>query len=111
MIFDGGAEGPESVLVGSVDPAGTLPALYHKPGLLEHAQVLADRRPRHLELRRDLSCGQLPVPYQFQDAQPTGRRDHLQWFHTALTLASSARRRVLPGSRLDSGALFKIELK
>jgi len=84
VIFDDRAEGPQGGPVGAVDAAGALSALYHKPGLLEHAQVLADRRPRHLELRRDFSRGQLLVPHQFENAQPPGRGDDLQRVHSCL---------------------------
>src|SRR5213075_2585777 len=97
---DCGAERPERGLVGPVNAAGALAALDHKPGLLEHAQVLADRRPGHLELCRDLSRRQLPIPDQLEDAQPAWRGDHLQRFHDASlpsTPPAGARRRPVTG--------------
>src|SRR5262245_36488199 len=83
VVFDNGTQRPESDLVGAVDAAGPLPSLHHEPGLAQHAQVLADRRPGDVELRRDLACGQLPVPDKFEDPQAAGRRDDLQRFHDA----------------------------
>ena len=85
------------VMRDGVEAAGALSALHHKPGLLKHPQVLADRRPRHLELRCDLSCRQLPVPHQFQDAQPPGPGDHLQRFHDG-PLHRSARTGLTPAN-------------
>jgi len=83
VIFDNGAQRPESGLVRAVDAAGPLPAIHHEPGVAQHAQMLADRRPGDVELRRDLACGQLPIPDQFEDPQSARRRDDLQRFHYA----------------------------
>src|SRR5262249_7912398 len=55
VVFDDGAQRTQGGLVGAVDAAGSLPALHHEPGLPQHAQVLADRRPGDVELRRDLA--------------------------------------------------------
>src|SRR6516165_10184765 len=92
VVFDDRAEGPESGLVGAVEPAGPLPALHHEPGRLQHAQVLADGRPGHVEFRRDVSRGQFPVPDKLQDPQPAGRGDHLQRLHGCLAPRSLRRR-------------------
>src|SRR6516164_982344 len=64
VIFDHRAQRAQRGLVGAVEAAGSLAALDHKPGRLQHAQVLADRRPGHVEVGRDLPGGQLPVPDQ-----------------------------------------------
>src|SRR5215470_6393664 len=83
VVLDNGAQRPESGLVRAVDAAGPLPALHHEPGLTQDAHMLADRRPGDVELCRDLACGQLPVPDQFEDPQSARRRDDLQRFHDA----------------------------
>src|SRR5262245_26970224 len=77
VILHGRTERPESCLVSMVEAAGSFPALHNEAGRLQHAQVLADRRPRHVELCGDLPRGQLPVPHQLENAQPPGRGDHL----------------------------------
>src|SRR6516165_11106382 len=95
VVFDDRAEGPEGGLVGPVEAAGPLAALHHEPCGLQHAQVLADGRPGHVELRRDVSRGQFPVPDELQDPQPAGRGDHLQRLHGCLA-PRSLRRRARP---------------
>ena len=45
-----------------VEPPCAVPSLVHETRLLQHAQVLGDRRPRDLELRRDLARRELRLP-------------------------------------------------
>jgi hypothetical protein len=54
-----------------VETPGSLPALHDEPRLLQHRQVLGDRRPRHVELGRDLTCGQLGIPDELEYAPAT----------------------------------------
>src|SRR5918996_5574203 len=51
-----------------VETPSSLPALDDQPGFLQHRQVLGDRGPRDLELVRDLTGGQLPLPDELEDA-------------------------------------------
>src|SRR5262245_34490701 len=51
----------------AVEAARSVSSFVHEPGLLEHGQVLRDRRPRHLEVRGDLAGRQLLVPHELQD--------------------------------------------
>src|SRR2546430_14396542 len=48
-------------------------SLAHEPRLLQDVQMLRDRRPRDVEVRRDLTRGQLPIAHQGQDLAPPGR--------------------------------------
>src|SRR5579863_6822616 len=54
------------------------PSLAHKPRLLQDPKVLRDRRPRHVEMRRDLPRGQLAAPDELEDPPPAGLSDRLQ---------------------------------
>src|SRR5918996_832909 len=54
-----------------VETPGSFPALHDEPGLLQHRQVLRDRRPRHVELGRDLTGGQLGIPDELENAPAT----------------------------------------
>src|ERR671919_527921 len=54
-----------------VETPGSFPTLHDEPGLLQHRQVLGDRRSRDLELGRDLSGGQLCIPDELEDAPAT----------------------------------------
>src|ERR687895_1568603 len=51
-----------------VETPGSLPALHDQSGFLQHRQVLGDRRPRDLELGRDLTGGELRIPDELEDA-------------------------------------------
>src|SRR5918996_552870 len=57
-----------------VETPGSFPTLHDEPGLLQHRQVLGDRRSRDLELGRDLSGGQLCIPDELEDAPATRAR-------------------------------------
>src|ERR1700746_3714503 len=70
VIFNDRAEGTQRGLIGPVQAAGPLRALYSEAGRLQHPQVLADSRPGYVEFGRDLARGQFPVPHQLEDPQP-----------------------------------------
>src|SRR2546423_9237675 len=53
-----------------IEPPRAVPALGHKPRLLQDVDVLGDRGPRDVELRGDVACRQLLVPDELQDASP-----------------------------------------
>src|SRR5919202_5223621 len=59
----------------AVQAARTVASLAHEPRLLQDVQVLGDRRPRDVEVRRDLAGGELVVPYERQDPPPRLRGD------------------------------------
>src|SRR5206468_11475957 len=50
-----------------VEAPGAVPALAHEPRLLQDVQVLRHGRPRHVEVGRDLTCGELAVADERQD--------------------------------------------
>src|SRR5918996_1814769 len=54
-----------------VETPGSCPALHDEPGLLQHRQVLGDRRSRDLELGGDLSGDQLCIADELEDAPAT----------------------------------------
>src|SRR6185437_6422612 len=68
----------------AVEALRAVPALVHEPGLLEDAQMLRDRRPRHVELRGDLAGGALALPDELEDPAAPGLGDRSQRsFHCA----------------------------
>src|SRR5262245_1922655 len=74
-------EGPqlhETFGTSPVEAPGAVASLIHEPRLLQHCQVLRDRRPRQLEMRRDLARGQLGAGHQPQDRAAVRRGDRLQ---------------------------------
>src|SRR4051794_460177 len=44
-----------------------VPSFVHQTRLLEHTEVLGDRRARHVELRRDLAGGELVLADELED--------------------------------------------
>src|SRR5581483_9590914 len=52
----------------AVEAPRAVSSFVHEPGLLEHGQVLRDRRPRHLEVRGDLPRRQLTALDEREDA-------------------------------------------
>ena len=52
--------------------------LVHEPCLLQHGQMLGDRRPRHVEVRGDLAGRELLVPHEPEDPAPVRGGDRLQ---------------------------------
>src|SRR5436309_1061463 len=63
---------------GPVQAPGAVASLAHEPRLLQHAQMLGDRRPRQLEVRRDLAGGQLRLRDEPQDRAAVRRGDRFQ---------------------------------
>ena len=63
---------------GPVEPPGALPPLGQQSGVLQHAQVLADRGPRHVERGGDLPRGQLVIGDEPQDGAAPWLGDRLQ---------------------------------
>src|SRR5829696_9087902 len=61
-----------------VQAPGAVASLVHEPRLLQNVQVLGDRRPRHVEMRRDLACAQLVVTDEREDAAPRRCGDCLE---------------------------------
>jgi hypothetical protein len=58
-----------------VEPLGALPALRHKAGLLQHAQVLRNGWARHREMRRYLASRKLGACDQAKDFPAACLRD------------------------------------
>src|SRR5436190_8854412 len=54
-----------------VEAPGAVASLAHDPRLLEDVQVLGDRRPGDLEVRRDLAGAELLVADEAQDRAPS----------------------------------------
>ena len=50
-----------------VEAPGAVASLAHEPRLLEDVQVLGDRGPRYLEVRRDLAGAELALADEAQD--------------------------------------------
>src|SRR5437763_13466829 len=63
---------------GAVQTPGAVASLAHEPRLLQDVQVLGDRRPRNVEVRRDLAGAELAVTDERQDPAPSRRCDRLQ---------------------------------
>src|SRR6266487_2209190 len=61
-----------------VEASGAVASLAHEPRLLEDVQVLGDRRPGHVEMRRDLAGAELVVADEGQDLAPPGSDDGFQ---------------------------------
>src|SRR5437588_2203224 len=59
----------------AVEPLRPVPPLVHETRLLEDAEMLRDRRPRDVELRRDRAGRQLLVSHQLEDLPPPRLRD------------------------------------
>src|SRR5262245_49864430 len=53
-----------------VEAPGAVASLAHEARLLQDVQVLRDRRPRDLEVRRDLAGAELVLPDEAQDRAP-----------------------------------------
>src|SRR5919198_4432481 len=62
----------------SVEASGAVASFAHEPGLLQDGQMLGDRGPSHVEVRGDLSGGELAVADEAQDAAPARLGDCLQ---------------------------------
>jgi hypothetical protein len=68
------------------EPFGTCPvqtpravaSLAHEPRLLEDVQMLGNRRPRDVEVGRDLPGAKLAVADEREDLPPPGRGDCLE---------------------------------
>src|SRR3954447_7476055 len=69
---------PEPFRARSVETPRAVASLAHEPRLLQHAQMLRDRGPRQLEVRRDLSCRELAVAHERQDPPPVRLGDRSQ---------------------------------
>src|SRR5205085_4172060 len=79
--------GEEAVKVGealgadAVEPPRPVAALADEPRLLEHRQVLGDRRLRDGEARRDLARASFSLRQQPQDLPALGLGDRLEDLH------------------------------
>src|SRR5690348_1454265 len=62
----------------AVQPPHAVAPLVHQTGLLEHAEVLRDRRPADVEVCGDLARRQLLVPDEAEDLPPVRLGDGLQ---------------------------------
>src|SRR5207247_6424908 len=62
----------------AVQAPGAVASLAHEPRLLQHAQMLGDRRPRQVEVRRDRARGQLFVRDETKNRAPVRRGDRFQ---------------------------------
>src|SRR5438270_12030885 len=68
-----------------VEAPGAVASLAHEAGLLQDVQVLRDRRPRHVEVPRDLTRGELAVADEREDLAPSWRGDRSErGLHEAL---------------------------
>src|SRR5439155_5474958 len=59
----------------AVQAPGAVPSFVHQTRLLEHTEVLGDRRSRDLELRGDLARRQLVLAYELEDLPAAGLGD------------------------------------
>src|SRR4029077_2508456 len=73
-----GAKLGEALGPHAVEASGGVASFIHEPGLLEDGQMLGDRRPRHVEMRGDLSRRELLVADEPQDLAPARSGDRLQ---------------------------------
>src|SRR5262245_1844449 len=55
----------------AVEASGAVASFAHEPRLLQDVQVLGDRRPRDLEVRRDLAGAELAVADEAQNRAPS----------------------------------------
>src|SRR5215210_290826 len=62
----------------AIQAARPVASFAHELRLLQERQVLRDRRPRHVEVRRDLARRELVVPDEGEDPAPPGSGDRLQ---------------------------------
>jgi len=78
-LLEKGPQLAESLLAQPVEPPRAVRPHRHEPRLLEHAQVLRDRRRREAEVRRDLTGRQLVrFDEELEDAPPVGLGDGLK---------------------------------
>src|SRR5262249_25337023 len=68
----------EPLGTGAVEAPGAVASLAHEPRLLQHAQMLRDRRPREFEVRRDLPRGELVIRDEPEDRPAMRRGDRFQ---------------------------------
>src|SRR5205085_6301946 len=74
-------EGPQlgkALRSGAVEAPRAVSPFVHEPGLLQDRQVLRHRRPRHVEVLRDLARRQLPVADEREDPAAARLRDRFQ---------------------------------
>src|SRR3954451_21574576 len=62
----------------AVEPPGPVASLVHEPRLLQDVQVLRDRGPGDVEVRRYLTGAQLVVADESEDLAAPRRRDRLE---------------------------------
>src|SRR5436305_4516334 len=74
----------EALRAHAVEAAGAVAPLAHEPGLLQHLQMLGDRRLRDLEARGDVTRAQLAAGQQPKDLAPLGLCDRLEDLHAAM---------------------------
>ena len=70
--------GCEALRACPVQAPRAVASLLHESRLLQYAQVLRDRRPGHVEMRCDLTRGELLVAHERQDLAPVRRGDCLE---------------------------------
>src|SRR3954447_23683960 len=68
----------EARRTGSVEPSRAVPPFVHEPRLLQDREVLGDRRPRHLEMGRDLPGRELLRAHELEDLPPPRLGDRLE---------------------------------
>src|SRR5881275_947567 len=78
-----------------VEASGAVAPLAHEPRLLEDVQVLRDRRPRDVEVRRDLAGAELTVADEAQDRAPSRLRDGFECGLHVLYLSTCLRKHQL----------------
>src|SRR3954469_6158749 len=61
-----------------IEAPGAVASLAHEPRLLQDVQMLGDRGPGHVEVRRDLARAQLVVADERQNGAPPWRGDGFQ---------------------------------
>src|SRR5215207_2758190 len=62
----------------AIEALRALPALVEQARLLQHAEVLGDRRARHGEVRGDLAGGELAFAHQLEDLSAAGLGEGVQ---------------------------------
>src|SRR4051794_1216997 len=71
-------QGDEPLRSRSVEPPSAVASLAHESRLLEDGQVLRDRRPGDVEVRRDLTGSNLTVTDESEDGSASGGGNGLE---------------------------------
>src|SRR3954469_9971089 len=77
-LLEEGLQLDEPLRTRAVEAPGAVASLAHEPRLLQHAQMLRDRRSRQVEVRRDLTGRQLRIGNESENRPPVRCGDGFQ---------------------------------